>query len=127
MLLPFDWLFENQHEIVPVLIEKNEDELEQSDILQQWHNVANDYIFSISKPDVEELTLLIRAREAEGVKSIHFFIPNDSEDGPQSSLHIPIGVVGSGPGKWCNSAEQAASERAFYSAVASERLAVGHR
>jgi hypothetical protein len=57
MLLPFDWLFENQHEIVPVLIEKNEDELEQSDILQQWHNVANDYIFSISKPDVEELTV----------------------------------------------------------------------
>ena len=94
MLIPFDWLFKNQNEIVRVLIEKNDDELEQSDLLQQWHNVANDYIFSISKPDVEELTSFIRAREAEGVRAIHFFIPNDSEDGPQSSLHIPIGVLG---------------------------------
>ena len=34
---------------------------------------------------------------------------------------------GSRPEWWCNSAEQAASERAFHSAVASDRLAVGHR
>ena len=66
MLIPFDWLFENRHETVPVLIEKNDDELEQSDLLQQWHNVANDYIFSAFKPDVEELTSFIKARETEG-------------------------------------------------------------
>jgi hypothetical protein len=37
------------------------------------------------------------------------------------------GAIGSGPLEWCNRAEQAASERALNSAVASERLAVGHR
>jgi hypothetical protein len=110
MLIPFDWVFENQHETIPVLIEKNDDELEQSDLLQQWHNVGNDYIFSISKPDVDELTSFIKVREAEGVKSIHLFIPNDSEDGPQSSLHITIGVVGFSEGfkvfqKACASAQ----------------------
>ena len=31
MLIPFDWLFENQRETVPVLIEKNDDELERTD------------------------------------------------------------------------------------------------
>jgi hypothetical protein len=35
-----------------------------------------------------------------------------------------IGGSGSRPGWWCNSAEQAASERALDSAVVSERLAV---
>jgi hypothetical protein len=35
-----------------------------------------------------------------------------------------IGWFGSRPGWWCNSAEQAASERALDSAVVSERLAV---
>jgi hypothetical protein len=110
MLIPFDWLFKNQHETVPVLIEKNDDELEKSDLLQQWHNVANDYIFSVFKPDVEELTSFIKAKEAEGVKSIHFFIPNDSEDGPQSSLHVGIGIIGFSEGfkafqKSCASAQ----------------------
>jgi hypothetical protein len=66
MLIPFNWLFENQHETVPVLIEKNDDELEQTDLLQRWHNVANDYLFSVFKPDVEELTSFIKAKEAEG-------------------------------------------------------------
>jgi predicted PolB exonuclease-like 3'-5' exonuclease len=37
------------------------------------------------------------------------------------------GGEGSGPREWCNRAEQAATERALNSAVASERLAVGHR
>jgi hypothetical protein len=40
---------------------------------------------------------------------------------------MPNPTLGLGPEQWCNSAEQAASERAFYSAVASEQLAVGHR
>ena len=35
--------------------------------------------------------------------------------------------TGSRPEWWCNSAEQAASERAFHSAVVSEGLAVGQR
>ena len=34
---------------------------------------------------------------------------------------------GSRPRAWCSSAEQTVSERAAHSAVASERLAVGHR
>jgi hypothetical protein len=34
---------------------------------------------------------------------------------------------GARPERWCNWAEQAASERAYHSAVVSERLAVGHR
>jgi hypothetical protein len=38
LLIPFDRVFKNQHETVPVLIEKNEDRLDESDILQQWHN-----------------------------------------------------------------------------------------
>ena len=51
-----------------MLIEKNDDELEQTDLLQRWHNVANDYLFSVFKPDVEELTSFIKAKEAEGVQ-----------------------------------------------------------
>jgi hypothetical protein len=94
ILIPFDGTFENQHDTVPVLVQKNENQYDHSDLLQKWQNGTNDYIFSGSKEDVDELTTFITASEANGVRSIHFFFPNDPEDGPQMSLHLAISVAG---------------------------------
>src|SRR5215467_146542 len=52
-------------------------------------------IFSlVQKGDVDELTTFITDSEANGVRSIHFFFPNDPENGPQMSVHLAISVAG---------------------------------
>jgi hypothetical protein len=79
--------------VVPVLIQKNADQYDPSDLLQNWKNGV-EYIFLESKDDVEGLASFMKANEMDGAKSVHFVFPNDTSDGPQTSNHIAINLSG---------------------------------
>lgn len=93
ILIPFEGAFENNQRVIPVLIEKNSDRYDSSDLLQRWQN-ETEYIIAESKDDIDQLASLLKASETEGVKSVHFFFPNDADAGPQVSNHTVISVSG---------------------------------
>ena len=92
ILIPFDGTFQNDRNVVPVLIQKNADQYDPSDVLQNWGNGV-EYIFLEAKDDVDELATFMKANEMDGAKSVHFVFPNDTSDG-QTSNHIAINVSG---------------------------------
>ena len=93
ILIPFDGTFQSDQNVVPVLIQKNADQYDPSDLLQNWKNGV-EYIFLEAKDDVDELASFMKANEMDGAKSVHFVFPNDTSDGPQTSNHIAINVSG---------------------------------
>ena len=93
VLIPFDGTFENKRGAISVLIQKRDDQFDSSDLSQKWTN-ATQFIFSGSEVDVEELASFIKANETNGVKSVHFFVPNELDATPQESTHIIINVAG---------------------------------
>jgi hypothetical protein len=93
LLIPVDGTFRNRQRIIPVLIQKNSDQYDSSDLLQHWKN-GTEYIFLESNDDVDKLISLLKANEVDGVKSIHFFFPNDSDAGPQIANHIVVDLAG---------------------------------
>ena len=93
ILIPFDGTFENRQNVIPVLIQKSKDRSYPSDLLQQWKN-RTDYIFLDPKADVDELASYLKANEADNVKSVHFFFPNDVDAAPQISTHIVVNISG---------------------------------
>ena len=94
LLIPVDGTFKNQQRIIPVLIQKNSDQYDSSDLLQHWKN-GTEYIFLESNDDADKLTSLLKANEVDGVKSIHFFFPNDSDAGPQQQTILLLNLRGS--------------------------------
>ena len=93
LLIPFDGTFENKRGAIPVLIQKNSDQFDSSDLSQKWKN-GTEYIYSASEVDVDELASFLKASESNGVKSVHFYFPNDPDSGPQISNHIAINISG---------------------------------
>ena len=93
ILIPFDGTFQNQQDVISVLIQKSSDQYDPSDLLQNWKN-GNDYIFLELQDDVNELASFLKANETHGVKSVHFFFPNDLDARPQTSNHIAINISG---------------------------------
>jgi hypothetical protein len=93
VLIPFDGTFQNDRNVVPVLIQKNADQYDPSDVLQNWRNGV-EYIFLEAKDDVDELATFMKANETDGAKSVHFIFPNDTSDGSQTSNHLAINVMG---------------------------------
>ena len=93
ILIPTDGTFENRQRIIPVLIQKNEDQYDPSDFLQHWKN-GTEYIFLESNHDTDKLASFLKANEGDGVKSVHFFFPNDSDAGPQTANHIVVDLAG---------------------------------
>jgi hypothetical protein len=93
LLIPVDGTFRNRQRIIPVLIQKNSDQYDSSDLLQHWKN-GTEYIFLDSNDDVDKLISLLKANEVDGVKSIHFIFPNDSDAGPQIANHIVVDLAG---------------------------------
>ena len=83
ILIPFDGTFENKRGVIPVLIQKNSDQFDSSDLSQKWKN-GTEYIYSASEVDVDELASFLKASETNGVKSVHFFFPNDHWFGPSN-------------------------------------------
>ena len=93
ILIPFDGTFQNDRNVVPVLIQKNADQYDPSDLLQNWNNGV-EYIFSEAKDDVDGLVSFMKADEMDGAQSVYFIFPNDTSDGPQTSNHVAINVSG---------------------------------
>ena len=91
ILIPVDGTFENRQRIIPVLIQKNKDRYDPSDLVQHWNN-GTEYIFLESNDDADKLASFLKANEADGVKSVHFFFPNDSDAGPQIANHVVVDV-----------------------------------
>ena len=93
ILIPFDGTFQSDQDVLPVLIQKNADRYDPSDLLQNWNNGV-DYIFSEAKDDVDGLVSFMKADEMDGAKSVYFIFPNDTSDGPQTSNHIAVDLSG---------------------------------
>ena len=93
ILIPFDGTFQSDQDVIPVLIQKNADQYDPSDLLQNWKNGA-EYIFLESKDDVDELASFMKANEMHGSNSVHFVFANSPPEGPQTSNHIAINVSG---------------------------------
>ena len=93
ILIPFDGTFQSDQDRIPVLIQKNADQYDPSDLLQNWKNGA-EYIFLEPKDDVDELASFMKANEMDGTKSVHFVFANSPPEGPQASSHIAINVSG---------------------------------
>jgi hypothetical protein len=53
-----------------------------------------EYIFLQSTDEVDQLASYLRARETEGVMSVHVYFPNDMDASPQITNHIVINVSG---------------------------------
>src|ERR1700731_4605804 len=91
ILIPFDGTFQSDQDVILVLIQKNADQYDPSDLLQNWKNGA-EYIFLEAKDDVDELASFMKANEMNGSKSVHFVFANSPPEGPQTSNHIAINV-----------------------------------
>ena len=61
--------------------------------MQRWENGPG-YIFLESPDEQEELASFLKDREAEGVKSAHFYFPNDLDASTQTTNHIIIDLAG---------------------------------
>ena len=86
ILIPFDGTFQSDQDVIPVLIQKNADRYDPSDLLQNWKN-GTEYIFVESKDDVDELASFMKANEMDGAQSVHFVFAN-------SPHHVLINVSG---------------------------------
>ena len=93
ILIPFDGTFESHQNVIPVSIQKSDDQYDPSDLLQKWTN-GTEYIFLESKDDIDVLASFLRTSEHNGVKSVHFFFPNDPHAGHQITNHTIIYVPG---------------------------------
>ena len=107
LLIPLDGTFASRREVIPVAIQKMGEQSESSDLMQRWENGA-DYIFLESPHEQEELASYLKDREAEGVKAVHFYFPNDP-DSTQTTNHMIIDLAGfsAGVAAFTNRCEQA--------------------
>ena len=93
ILIPFDGTFESHQDPIPVLIQKKSDEYSPSDLLQKWKN-GSDFIFLDGTDDVADLIALLKEKDAESDRSVHFYFPNGLDTGQQTSNHIVIDATG---------------------------------
>ena len=63
---------------------EDQEQSDASDLMQRWEN-GPDYIFLESPDEQEELASYLKNREAEGVKAVHFYFPNDLDAGTQTT------------------------------------------
>lgn len=77
---------------MPVLIQKNADQYDRSDLVQNWKN-GSEFLFLDAKEDVAELMALLK-EEGTNKKAVHFYFSNDADDSPPTSSHIVISASG---------------------------------
>ena len=64
LLIPLDGTFTSRHEVIPVSIQKIEEQSDSSDLMQRWEN-GTGYIFLESPDEQEELAIGQRSRGRE--------------------------------------------------------------
>ena len=93
LLIPLDGTFTSRQEAIPVAVQKTDKHSDQSDLMQRWENGPG-YMFLESPDEQEELATYLKDREAEGVKSVHFYFPNDLDASLQTTNHMVVDVAG---------------------------------
>jgi hypothetical protein len=93
ILVPFDGTFQSHRDEVPVLIQKDADQYDRSDLIQNWKN-GSDFLFLDAKEDVAELMAILKEKGANSKKTVHFYFSNDADDSPPTSSHIVISAFG---------------------------------
>jgi hypothetical protein len=93
LLIPFDGTFKSRQRTISVAIQKAKEQSDQSDLMQRWENGPG-YIFLETPDEQEELATYLKDREADGVKSVHFYFPNDLDAGTQITNHIVVELAG---------------------------------
>jgi hypothetical protein len=100
VLEPLNWawcnahsFFESHRDPVPILIQKNSDQYDRTDVIQNWGN-GNEFLFLDGKDDVAELVSLFKETDSTSENSVHFLFPNDVDSGPPSTNHIVVDVSG---------------------------------
>ena len=93
LLIPLDGTFTSRHTATPVTIQKIENQSGPSDLMQRWENGPG-YILLESPDEQEKLASYLKDREAEGVKSVHVFFPNDMDASTQTTNHMVVDVAG---------------------------------
>ena len=89
LLIPLDGTFTNRQKATPVAIQKTEDQSDATDLMQRWEDGPG-YI-SLELPDEqEELASYLKDTEAEGVKSVDFYFPNDPDASTQTINHMVV-------------------------------------
>ena len=92
LLIPLDGTLLNRQNSTSVLIQKTEEYSDRTDLLQRWEN-GPDYVYLESPDEQEQLVSYLRDREGEGVKSVHFYFPND-QDARKATNHMVIDLSG---------------------------------
>jgi len=93
LLIPLDGTFTSRHKATLVTIQKIADHSGPSDLMQRWENGPG-YILLESPEEQEELASYLKDRETEGVKSVHFYFPNDLDASTLTTNHIVIDLAG---------------------------------
>jgi hypothetical protein len=93
LLIPLDGTFTSRHKATPVTIQKIADQSAPSDLMQRWENGPG-YILLESPDEQETLASYLKDREAEGVKSVHVYFPNDLDASTQTTNHMVVDVSG---------------------------------
>jgi hypothetical protein len=57
--------------------------------LQHWNN-----IFLETSDEQEQLATYLKDKESQGIKSVHFYFPNDLDAGPEILNHVIVDVSG---------------------------------
>jgi hypothetical protein len=91
--VPFDGTFESLQDPIPVSIQKESGEYSSSDLLQKWKN-GSEFLFSGVKDDIADLIALLRRKDSESDRSIHFYFPNGLDSGQQTLDHIVVDATG---------------------------------
>jgi hypothetical protein len=89
ILIPFDGTFEGHQGSIPVSIQKKSDEVDRSDLLQKWEN-GSEFLFLDTPDEVADLIALLKEKDTESDRSVHFYFPNGLDTGQQTSNHIVV-------------------------------------
>ena len=92
LLIPLDGTFKNRQNSIPVVVQRTEEQSDTTDLMQRWENGPS-YIFLESPDEQEQLASYLKDREVEGVKSVHFYFPNDLDAG-KATNHMVIELAG---------------------------------
>ena len=93
IVAPSPGKFQNQQETVSVAVQRTEDNFDSSDLLQQWDNEGN-YVFEERPDELDKFTSYLKAQEADGIKSVNFYFPNDLVTGGGTTNQVVIDLSG---------------------------------
>jgi hypothetical protein len=93
IFVPFDGTFESHQDPIPVSIQRKSDEYGPSDLLQKWKN-GSEFLFLDVTDDVADLIALLKEKDTDSDKSVHFYFPSCRDKGQQTSDHVVIDASG---------------------------------